>query len=303
MLIEIVITGANGAVGTALIQFLRGRTSAPPARVRALVRSAKRAGSLGALRVKVVETDYSSPDSLRAAVAGAQAVVHLAGALMPRRGETLIEANIQATRSVVYAARGAGVRSLIYLSYPDADPGSDNEYLRTKGVAEGIIRGAGFAGAIFRVPMILGPRSPSFKALAKMAAAPLVPLVGGGSVRIQPIAETDVLGAIDWALSAAPQPIPVFNLVGEETLSYAELVRKVGRRLGKKPRILPVPRSVARWSAAVAGACFPSLGWNLSLFGILFEEHLVESAAVTQALGMTLTPLDAALARALNSAD
>lgn len=268
-----------------------------------MVRSENRAEHLRALGAEIIETDYDRPDSLHAAIAGAGAVVHLAGALLPRRGETLIEANVEVTRKVVDTARAAGVERFIYLSFPDANPSSTNEYLRTKGVAEELIQRADFAGAIFRVPMILGARTPSLKALTKMAAAPLLPLVGGGSVRIQPIFETDVLAAIGWSLSAAPRPIQILNLVGCETLSYAELLGKVGQRLGKKPRILPIPRSVARWSAALAGACLPSLGWNLSVFDILFEEHLAEPDPTAHALGIRRTPLDVALARALSSAD
>ena len=187
-------------------------------------------------------------------------VVHLAGALLPRRGETLLQANVETTRALVEAATSAGVKTCVYLSFPGADPVSQNQYLRSKGMAEAVIQQAGFAGAIFRVPMILGPDSPSMVQLRQMASAPLLPLVSGGAVRIQPIAQADVLAAIAWAIAVAPRPLRVLNLVGPETLTYAELLRRVGDRLGKQPRVLRIPTAAAWLSACLGGRACPFSG-------------------------------------------
>src|SRR2546425_35943 len=114
-------------------------------------------------------------------------------ALLPRRGETLLQANIETTRALVEAATSTGVKTCVYLSFPGADPASPNQYLRSKGMAEAIMKQAGCAGAIFRVPMILGPESPAAAQLRRMSSAPLLPLVIGGAVRIHPIAQADVV--------------------------------------------------------------------------------------------------------------
>ena len=154
---NIVITGANGAVGTALIRYLSAGAPLGATRLRALVRSPAGARSLHALGAEVTIVDYRQPEALRGAVAGADVAVHLAGALVPRRGETLLQANVETTRTLVEAAISAGVKALVYLSFPGADPVSQNRYLSSKGMAEAVIQQAGLAGAIFRVPMILGP--------------------------------------------------------------------------------------------------------------------------------------------------
>jgi len=106
---DIVITGANGAVGTALIQYLSEGAPMGAARLRALVRSPAGARSLHALGAEVIVVDYRQPEALRGAVAGADVAVHLAGALGPRRGETLLQANVETTRALVEAATSAGV--------------------------------------------------------------------------------------------------------------------------------------------------------------------------------------------------
>jgi uncharacterized protein YbjT (DUF2867 family) len=299
--LDIVITGANGAVGTALIRYLSAGAPLGAARLRALVRSLARAQSLSALGAEIVVVDYHRTETLREAVAGAEVVVHLAGALLPRRGETLLQANVDATRALVEAAASAAVKTCVYLSYPSADALSKNRYLASKGMAEAIIQQAGFAGAILRVPMILGPESAAVVQLRRMARAPLLPLVGGGAVRLQPIAEVDVLAAIAWAIAAVPRPLRVLNLVGPETLTYAELLRRVGDRVGTKPRLLPIPKAMAWLSAYLAGALVPSLGWNRSVFDIVFNEHLADPNEARATLPSALTPVHAALDQALSA--
>jgi uncharacterized protein YbjT (DUF2867 family) len=298
---DIVITGANGAVGTALLRHLSEGEPLGSVHLRALVRSPAGARSLQAFGAEVIVVDYHQPEALRGAVAGAEVAVHLAGALLPRRGETLQQANLGTTRALVEAAIASGVKTWVYLSFPDADPASSNHYLRTKGMAEAVIQQAGFAGAIFRVPMILGPDSPSMVQLRQIASAPLLPLVSGGAVRIQPIAEADVLAAITWAIAAAPRPLRVLNLVGPETLTYAELLHRVCARLGKRPRVLRVPTVAAQLSASLAGTFLPWLGWNPSVFDILFHEHLADFTEARATLSLALTPVHAALDQAISA--
>lgn len=238
---------------------------------------------------------------MRDAIAGADTVVHLAGALLPRRGETLYKANLEVTQAIVEGAVSTSVKNFVYLSFPGADPASRNQYLRSKGMAEEVLHWAGFSGAIFRVPMILGPQSPSWVKLRQMAVAPLVPLVGGGLVRMQPISQADVVAAIGWAITVAPKPIRVLNLVGPETLSYADLLRKIAQRLGRRPRVIPVPKGVVWLSARVAELCIPALGWNTSVFDTLFNEHLADSREAIACLGINMTPLNKTLDQALSS--
>lgn len=267
------------------------------------MRSLDRSHDLRPLDAEVLEVRYADPASVRRCVEGADAVVHLAGALLPRPPETLMEANTGPTRAVAEAAEAAGVKHFAYLSFPGADPASRNGYLRSKGFAEELLRQQRFAGAIFRVPMILGPGCPSMRKLRQLASAPLTPLVSGGSVRLQPIALADVLAAIEWALALAPgQPLKVLDLVGPETLSYAELLRRVGQRMGRRPRIFPIPRTAGWLTAALTGLLAPSLGWNRSVFDILFREHLGDPLAARASLPFPFTPVNEALDQSFSGA-
>src|SRR5262249_27502777 len=95
-------------------------------------------------------------------------------------------------------------------------------------------------------------------------------------IRIQPIAQADVLAAIAWAIAVAPRPLRVLNLVGPETLTYAELLHRACHQLGKRPRVLGIPRAAAWLSACLVGALVPALGRNPSVYDPLFHAHLAD---------------------------
>lgn len=288
--IDIVITGANGVVGVALVHLLTETIFPPRQHVRALVRGPAQAAVLDGFSVEVRQVDYNKPESLADAVQGAAAVVQLAGALQPRRGERLHEANTRTTRSVVSAAQAAGVRRFVYLSAPDARLNSTNEYLRSKALAESAIRRAGFETVVFRVPMVLGAGTPSTRTLFHLAAKRVVPLVRGGRVRVQPVALADVTRAIQWALMVETPPVHVLDLVGPDTLTYVELLRRAAARVDRRPLVVSVPGWLAEATAVLGGRL--GWGWNRTLFDTLFNEHLGDATETHGLLPFPLTPVD-----------
>ena len=291
----IVVTGANGVVGAALVRLLAAQ---PEAQVRALVRGPEQAARLEGLPVSLLQVDYRSQGTLDAAAQGAAAMVHLAGALQPRRGERLHDANVETTRRLVSAGKASGVRRFVYLSAPGANPASRNEYLRSKGLAESSIREAGFRGVVFRVPMVLGRGTPSMQTLLHLARRGAAPLVRGGKVRIQPVALADVTRGVRWALGDRAPVLRTLDLVGPEVLTYAELLGRVADLLGRSPRILGVPGVLAEVGARVAGLLGSS--WNWSFFDTLFNERLGDPAEARRLLPFPPTPVDGVLREAVS---
>lgn len=272
--IDIAITGANGAVGKALIERLGSNTAIAPVRLRALVRDLGRSANLSDLPAELMEVDYDDAESLERTLEGADCVVHLAGSLVPRAGDSLLQANLLTTKNVAEASKSGGVKSFVFLSFPGADAHSDNEYLKTKGQAEDVIAENFASGAIFRVPMILGPDTPAMNQLKRLLRSSMIPLVAGGAVRIQPIYLGDVIGAIEWTILHPEPPLARVNLVGPETLLYRELLMRAGLRLGRRPRILPIPRGPARAASGVIGRFSPSSPMSRIVFDVIFYEHL-----------------------------
>src|SRR6478736_6726575 len=142
---KIVITGANSAVGQAILR------SGPKYGVTtntfvAAVRSARaaeqvRAGSTNANGV--VRISYDDPAGLDAAFHGASAVIHLAGILVESPDSTYEQANVASTRSMVEAANRSGVQKIVLVSATGADETSRNRYYQTKGEAEALVRASG----------------------------------------------------------------------------------------------------------------------------------------------------------------
>ena len=254
------------------------------------MRGPAQAAVLDGLPVEVRQVDYGDSGSLADAFAGAAAVAHLAGALQPRRGERLHDANTATTRSVVSAAKSAGVRRFVYLSAPGADLNSANEYLRSKALAESAIRRAGFETVVFRVPVVLGAGTPSTRTLFHLAARRVVPLVRGGRVRIQPVALADVTRAIQWALTVETAPVHVLDLVGPDTLTYVELLRRAAARMHRRPLVVGMPGRLAKATAVMGGRL--GWGWNPTLFDTLFNEHLGDATETRGLLPFPLTPVD-----------
>ena len=243
-------------------------------RLRALVRDLGRSAYLRDLPADLMEVDYDDPKSLIRAVDGADCVAHLAGSLIPRAGDSLLGANMLTTKNVAEAGKRGGVKSFVFLSFPGADAGSENEYLKTKGQAEDVIAENFTSGAIFRVPMILGADTPAMNQIRRLLGSSIIPLVAGGAVRIQPVYLGDVISAIEWAILHPEAPLARVNLVGPETLFYRELLIRAGLRLGRRPRILPIPRGPGRAAAGIIGRLSPSSPMSRTVFDVIFYEHL-----------------------------
>ena len=254
-----------------------------------------RSANLRDLPAELIQVDYGDAGSLSRAVEGADCVAHLAGSLVPRAGDSLLQANLITTKNMVEASIARGVKSFVYLSFPGADSRAENEYLRTKGQAEDLIEGNFASGAIFRVPMILGPDTQGTNQIRRLLASSVVPLVAGGAVRIQPIYLGDVLSAVEWALLHPEAPLKRMNLVGPDTLLYSELLMRAGKRLGKQPRILTIPRGPARAASSIISRLSPSSAMSRTVFDIIFYEHLCCDEDTRNATSITSTGVDETL--------
>ncbi len=140
-------------------------------------------------------------DDLSAAFQSVDATVHLAGTLKPVGGDSYRDANVATVERTLTAARDAAVRRLVFLSYPGADPDSSNEYLRTKGEAEALLRLSGIETVILRSTFIFGPPNPGPSIVPFLAHnGKPVGVIGSGHQRYQPVFVGDVVRAIIRAL-------------------------------------------------------------------------------------------------------
>jgi uncharacterized protein YbjT (DUF2867 family) len=248
----IAITGASGQVGTPLQRRLRELRH----EVRPLGRD----------------------DNLRRAFAGADAVVHLAGALRPGRGNSYREANVDTLRRTLAALEDSTVRRVVFVSYIGADPGAKNEYLRMKGEAEELLLASGHDVVIFRCTHIFGPPEepgPTVEAFLTRKGKP-VSVLGSGQQRWAPVYREDVVEAIVRALRPE-MPSGRADLTGPEVITVDEFVRAVN---GADLRLRHIPVRVAR----VLGHVVPTL--TPALVDILLSDSVGDLEAAARVFGL-----------------
>lgn len=228
----VVVTGASGQVGTALQE----RLAALPNEVRPLGRR----------------------DDVAAAVRDADAVVHLAGTLRPRRPDTYADSNLATAERVAAALPGSSVRRVVDLSYLDADPASDNPYLRLKGEAEQRLLAAGVPTVVLRAAHVYGdPDRPGPTAGAMLARGGRpVSVLGSGRQRWAWVANRDVVEALTHAALDPSTPTGTFELTGPRALRVDEFVRHVN---GPDVRIRHLPDPLARLLARVVPSLPPPM--------------------------------------------
>ena len=299
----ILVTGANGNLGTALIRRLaRGPESAPPASVRAVVRSERAAAPVRALpeAPDVVVVDYRDVDALARAAAGCAAIVHLVGILKESATTRYRDAHEGTAEALSAAARRAGCHRIVYLSILGAHRDSPNACLASKARAEAILLAPPLETTVLRVPMVLGGDEPATWALRARARARLVPLVRGGASLEQPIDANDVVEAIAAALARPELAGRALDLAGPESLPRHELIRRAAVLAGgTPPRVVPIPLSIVRAFAAMSERVSANPPITTAMLGVLEHDDHVDPAPACRALGITLTPLDETLRRSL----
>lgn len=255
----ILITGATGTLGTPLLQRLIG--AGEP--VRCLVREPRRLGP-ARVQVQISIGDLAGRAGFDRAMRGVETVIHLGATTRDQAHGTIEEINGVATLRLLSAARRAGVRRFVYVTSPGASAVSASRVIRTQALAARAVRESGLEPVIFESGIIYAPGDPWLSLLADLSRLPMMPMVGDGDARFEPIWAEDAADAITAVLLkgiATPgAPIP---LAGPQVLTHDQILRIVMRHYSQQKPLLRVPRAIARWM----------LDWQ--------ERHLRQAAPVT----------------------
>lgn len=254
----ILVTGANGFVGRHVVR----RLVADGARVRAMVRDVDGAQSLAGVECELVRGDVTEPESLRAAVDGCTGVVQLA-AIIAGRPADFERVIAQGTRNLLAAAREAAVQRWVQMSALGTSQETMDlvPYYRAKWDAEEAVRGSGIPHAILRPSFVFGPDGGIVPRLARIARlAPITPVIGPGTQRLQPIWVDDMARAIVLALAYdggyGPSPPPgeprlLIELGGPEIVDWNELWSRLKAALGTRRPSVHLPFWLLRPQAVV----------------------------------------------------
>jgi uncharacterized protein YbjT (DUF2867 family) len=237
----ILLTGATGTVGSALLRRLTG--AGEP--VRCLVRDPRRLGDQR-VRVQIALGDLADPPSFRNALRGVSTVIHLAAAIRDQPHTSLEELNAVATLRLVRAAERAGARRFVFFSAMGARHHSRTRFFRAKALAQRAVESSPMETMTFRPSIIYAPGDPWLTLLERFSYLPAIPVSGSGRALYQPIWAEDVADCVVAALMASGPRRRSFELAGPETLSYDDIVRAAMRSTGRRRPLLHVPLPAVR---------------------------------------------------------
>jgi len=287
----ILVTGAGGFVGGHVVARLRaeGRD------VRALMRTPRD------LDAEVVPGDMTDPASLRAAVAGCDTVIHLVAIRQGRR-EQFQHVMVEGTRSLLAAAKEAGVARFILMSAlgTSAETKELVPYYEAKWTQEEDVTAAGIPYVIFRPSFVFardGGILPTFAKLAKLA--PVTPITGSGTLRIQPIWVDDVAAYFARSVDLDTATDRTFELGGPEAVTWNEFWERLKRVRGLHRPSVHVPMGLMRLNALVTERLPGNIPLTRDLLKMLEAgDNVVTDTSAVDTFGLPLVPLDEQLGRA-----
>jgi uncharacterized protein YbjT (DUF2867 family) len=243
----ILVTGASGFVGSHLIPSLLEAGHDVVAFVRNPIAGETVVGRLRAAdrdRVEVRIGDVTRPETIGPAVAGVDAVIHLAA--IPRDyngGADLRLVNTEGTRAVVAAMGTAGVRRLVHMGAMGVEDDPALHYASSKAKAEALVRDSGLGWTVLKPSLQFGEGDGFFNIIANLVrlSPGVVPVPGDGSSRFQPIHVSDVAAVVVRSIADPTSIGGTFELGGPRYWTYREITQEVLSALGKRRAILPMP--------------------------------------------------------------
>jgi uncharacterized protein YbjT (DUF2867 family) len=246
----VVVFGGGGFLGRRLVDRLTAEGMTARVAVRHPDRTRIELRAMGFERVAVVPADVRDQASVAAAIEEADAVVNAVSAFIEKGGVTFEAVHVRGAENVAREAAAAGVARLVLVSGIGADPGSSSPYIRARGRGELIVRQAFPGATIVRPGAMFGPGDALFGTLAALAQLlPALPLIGGGSTRLQPIFVEDVAEAISSILSDPGTVGRTYELAGPKVYTLHELVNMTLQLMGKRRLLVPIPFAVAEVQA------------------------------------------------------
>ncbi len=248
----ITIYGGSGFIGRHVVRAV-AKTGA---RMRIAVRRPELAGFLqplgGVGQINAVQANVRYPDSLLAAAEDADAVINLVGILFPSGKQTFKSVMDEGARHVAEAAREKGAGAFVHISAIGASPKAPSNYARSKAAGEEAVKEVFPDAVILRPSIVFGPEDDFFNRFAAMARIfPVLPLIGGGKTRIQPVFAGDVAKAIIAALTGKAAAEAPYELGGPEVLTMKEIMQRVLAYTMRKRLLLSEPFFLAKLQGAV----------------------------------------------------
>jgi len=285
----VTVFGGSGFIGRHVVRALAKRDY----RVRVAVRRPELANHLQPLgrvgQIHAVQANIRYPDSVAAAIRGADIVINLVGIMAESGAQRFDAVQGAGAGTVAKAAAAAGAR-MIHVSAIGADAESPSRYAQAKAAGEAAVREAAPDAVIFRPSVVFGPEDEFTNRFAAMAQMmPVLPLVGDGVTRMQPVYVEDVAHAVADAADGKAKAGGVYELGGPDVMSLRQIVSGILEIIDRKRWLVPLPFALARLKAVVLQFAPSPLTLTRDQVTLLQSDNVVSDGA--RAAGLTLEGL------------
>jgi uncharacterized protein YbjT (DUF2867 family) len=293
----IAVFGGSGFIGRHVVRALAKRGW----RVRVAVRRPDLANFLQPLgtvgQINAVQANLRYPESIAAALTGAQAAINLVGVGRQRGAQTFDAVHVEGARALAKAAAVRGL-ALAHVSGIGADAASASPYIASKGQGEQAIREEAPDAVILRPSVVFGPEDSFFNRFGLLARySPALPLFGGGTTKLQPVYVGDVAQGVVNAIDGQAKAGATYELGGPELMTLRQVVEFVCRTTGRRRILINVPFGVASMFAGatevadrISFGAFPkALATTRDEIALLRSDNVVSAEAT--AAGLTLAGL------------
>lgn len=242
----VVVFGGSGFIGQQVVRALakRGKRVRIAMRRPHLGHELRVMGDVG--QIQLVQANVRFPESIDAALEGADAVVNLVAVLHESGKQNFETLHVEAAQAIAEAAAKRGIKRMAHISALGAGP-KGALYARTKYRGERAVLEAMPTATILRPSIVFGPEDSFFNRFAQMATiAPALPLIGGGKTKFQPIFVGDVADAVCAALDQHKAQGRVYELGGPRTYTFKQLLEYITAEIDRPRALIPLPFVIAQ---------------------------------------------------------
>ena len=277
----VTVYGGSGFLGRHLVRALAKRHY----RIRVAVRRPDLAFHLQPLgrvgQINPVQANLRNADSVEAAAHGADIVINLVGILFQRGRQHFDTVHTEGAANVARAAKAHGAR-LVHVSAIGADENSTSAYARSKAAAERLVRDVVPDTTVMRPSIMFGPEDNFFNLFASLARmSPVLPLIGGGHTRFQPVFVGDVARAIARAVDGEARAGTTYELGGPEIRTFREILEYILKTIERRRILVPIPFLVAKLQASLM-QFMPTPLLTPDQVELLRTDNVVSQEAITQ---------------------
>lgn len=285
----VTVFGGSGFLGRNVVRALAKRGY----RIRVAVRRPELAGHLQPLgrvgQIHAVQANLRYPASVEAAMRDSHLAINLVGILTEGGAQSFEAVQARGAETIARAVAAVGAR-MVHVSAIGADENSPSAYGRTKASGEKAVLAAVPTATIMRPSVVFGPEDQftnRFAALARMS--PVLPLIGGGVTRLQPVYVGDVATAVADAVDGKTKPGATYELGGPDVLTMREIMEIILKITARKRLLVPLPFGLAKLQALFLQFAPGALKLTPDQVAMLQSDNVVSDAA--KAAGLTLEGL------------